>query len=336
MSSDLKAAEAAYPKVTVLWLNYNSMHVIETTRKSLESLVSLDYPNLEVILVDNGSNDGSRETVEKYLQTLPSGKLHIKFVKLSRNIGFAGGVNAGYRQRDRNSGYFAVTHNDVLAKASYLREIVDYMKHHKDVGAAQGLVKRLGSTKLDSAGFMLDEALNLFRLSENNCFAFKKPLNLSYVEGAMPVYNISAVESALKNKDEIFVTDAFMYYLEDVFISIELWSKGYKCVLLPFVTGEHLRMAVSAQTGSLALAHYRIRNQFALLYMTNSADKLRFTLQNLRRAAISKSNFAVRQMMLRSLIEGITFGIRLHKKYGEIDLYKTPMQKTSVKNRFRI
>ena len=64
MSSDLKAPEAAYPKVSVLWLNYNSMHVIETTKKSLESLVSLDYPNFEVILVDNGSTDGSRETLK--------------------------------------------------------------------------------------------------------------------------------------------------------------------------------------------------------------------------------------------------------------------------------
>ena len=145
------------------------------------------------------------------------------------------------------------------------------------LGLHRASLKGLGSTKLDSAGFMLDEALDLFRLSENDCFAFKKPLHLSYVEGAMPVYNVSAVESALKNEDEIFVPGAFMYYFEDVFVSIELWSKGYQCVFLPFLTGEHLRMAVSAPNRTLTLAHYRIRNQFALLFMTNSADKLRFT-----------------------------------------------------------
>ena len=314
MPNDQKAPDSTYPQVSLLWLNYNSMHVIETTKKSLNSITALDYPNFEIILIDNGSTDGSREVIEKYLRTEAFGKFSITLVKLSKNVGFADGVNAGYRRRDRKSEYVAVTHNDVLANRAYLREVVGYMLSHKDIGAAQGIVKRLGSPKLDSVGFMLDEALDLFRLSESTSFTPKKTLYLSYVEGAMPVYSVSAVESAVKNENEIFVPGAFMYYLEDVFISIELWSKGYKCVLLPFPTGEHLRMGVSAQTESIDLAHYRIRNQIALLCMTNSADKVRVILQNLRRVAVSKGSLAFRQMILRSLIEGIRNGRRLHKE----------------------
>jgi GT2 family glycosyltransferase len=337
MSSDEKMAQATYPKVSVLWLNYNSMHVIETTKKSLDSLANLDYPNFELILIDNGSTDGSKEVIEKYLRNQKFGKSEVTFVKLSKNVGFTDGVNAGYNRRDRDSEYVALTHNDVVAKKGYLREVVGYMRSHEGVGAAQGIVARLGyPSKVDSAGFMIDEALDLFRLSESKELSFKKPLYIAFVEGAMPVYNVEAVKSAVKSERELFVPGAFMYYLEDVFVSIELWSKGYKCVLLPFLTGGHLRMAVSAQTESLDLAYYRIRNQVALLCMTNSADKLRVILQNLRRAAISRGNLAVRQMLMRSLIDGIRNGRRLRKIYGEIDLYKTPMLKKSVRSRFRI
>ena len=68
--------------------------------------------------------------------------------------------------------------------------------------------------------------------------------------------------------------------------------------------------------------------------MTNSADKVRVILQNLRRAAVSRGSLAVRQMILRSLIEGIRNGRRLRKIYGEIDLYKTPMLRKSREEPF--
>ena len=291
-----------------------------------------------MILADNGSTDGSREIIEEFLRSRPSRKAAISFVRLQRNLGLADGVNAAYKARDREAKYVALTHNDVVADSGFLRDIVGYMEKHRDVGAAQGIVTRLGDhSKVDSAGFMLDEALDLFRLSESGDFSLKKPLRLLYVEGAMPVYNVEAVQSAVKGEDELFVPGAFMYYLEDVFVSLELWSRGYQCVFLPTLTGQHLRMAVSAMHAEpLSLAHYRIRNQVALLVMTNSADKLRFYLQNLRRAALSRGSFAFRQMMLRSLVEGTEMGRRLRARYGVIDLYKTPMRRTPVKNRFRI
>ena len=166
---------------------------------------------------------------------------------------------------------------------------------------------------------MLDEALNLYALHENSNFSLTKPVYLSYVEGAMPVYNVEAIRQTTQNNGDLFVSGAFMYYLEDVLVSVLLWSHGYKSILLPIVTGEHQRMAVSGEhVKSLDLYHYRLRNHIALLCMTNSAEKLRVILQNFRRAALSRSSFAFRQMMLRSLIEGIRSGRQLRKRYGSL------------------
>ena len=55
------------PLVSVFWLNYNSMHVMNIVKESLEAVLCLDYPNFEVIVVDNNST-GGREAIEKYLE----------------------------------------------------------------------------------------------------------------------------------------------------------------------------------------------------------------------------------------------------------------------------
>jgi len=54
-----------WPKVSIIWLNHNSMRIMSLVLQSLESIVNLDYPGdkFELIVVDNGSTDGSFETI---------------------------------------------------------------------------------------------------------------------------------------------------------------------------------------------------------------------------------------------------------------------------------
>ena len=84
-----------YPKVSIIWLNYNSYHILKIVSKSIESLIKLDYPNYEIIIVDNGSNDGSFEEIKKIVQKFKN--LYkkfptIKMVRLRTNLGFTGGI----------------------------------------------------------------------------------------------------------------------------------------------------------------------------------------------------------------------------------------------------
>lgn len=331
----MQSSSVAYPLVSVHWLNFNSMHAIETTKWSLESFASLDYPNYELVVVDIGSTDGSAEAIEKYLDTELMGRLKRVFVKLSQDVGPVDGENAAYRLRNRQAKYIALSHSDVLPKPDYLRRLVNYMEMHADVGAVQGIIIKAGySYKIDSSGLMLDEALNLYALHENSNFSFEKPIKTSFVEATLAVYRVDAIRQALKSDVDLFIPGGFMNYLEDVFISVMLWDIGYSSVVLPFVTAQHLRMTTTGKyVEPINRYHYRLRNHIALLYITNSADKLRFILLTLRGAAVSKTSFAVRQMTLRSLIEGLRMGRQLKKKYGVINLYQTPMRKTSTKKR---
>jgi glycosyltransferase involved in cell wall biosynthesis len=54
------------PKVSIVWLNYNSAKFLDLALHSLKSLFELGYDNYEVIIVDNGSTDGSFEVIRGF------------------------------------------------------------------------------------------------------------------------------------------------------------------------------------------------------------------------------------------------------------------------------
>ena len=325
------------PPVSVLWLNYNSMHLIDITKKSIDALMQLDYPNAEIILIDNNSSDGSMQFIEKcFLEKKSDRNLNMKFVKLKKNWGWAGAVNIAYNIRNHSSKYLALTHNDLVPNSDYLKKLVAFLESHKDVGAVQGIVVKLGDESVvDSSGFMMNEALLVSSCYNGGPVAkLCKPAYVSIVEGTMPVYNLNAVESTLGSNNELFVTAGFMYYLEDAFLSLKLWANGYKCMVLPIIVGSHYRMGTSAKAAKKQdLFYYLLRNRIALLYMTNSASKLGFITQNIRKLIFSKRTAAQRKAILIALIDGFRLGLQLKRKYGLIDLYSAPLTRASMKSR---
>ena len=323
------------PPVSVIWLNYNSMHLIDVTKKSLDALLQLDYGNLEVILVDNNSSDGSLEVIEKYVSENKTSNLNVRLVKLKKNLGFAGAMNIANNIRNPHSEYLALTHNDLVPNPDYLKKMIAFLENHTDVGAVQGIVVKLGKESVvDSSGFMLDEALATSSVYAGGPIAnFCKPMYVSFVEGTMPVYNLAAVKSASAGNNELFVTAGFMYYLEDVFLSLRLWAKGFKCTVLPVIVGSHYRMGTSKVAKKQDLFHYLLRNRIALIYMTNSASKLGFITQNIRKLVVSNRTIAERKAIFVSLLDGIQLGRQLKRQYGPIDLYSAPLIRGSLKSR---
>ena len=53
-----------YPKITIITASYNAARTIEQT---ISSVVHQDYPNLEYIIVDGGSTDGTVEIIKRYV-----------------------------------------------------------------------------------------------------------------------------------------------------------------------------------------------------------------------------------------------------------------------------
>ncbi len=76
------------PKVFIIILNWNGC---QDTLDCIESLTKIDYPDYKIVVVDNGSRDGSGGIIpNRYRQDK-----NFTFIETKKNLGFAGGNNVG-------------------------------------------------------------------------------------------------------------------------------------------------------------------------------------------------------------------------------------------------
>jgi GT2 family glycosyltransferase len=101
------------PKASILWVNYNSSSFIDLVLESLQAVKDLDYPNYELIIVDNGSVDDSFNTIKEFIN---KSNIKSRLIRLDKNLGFTGGNNVAYAARDPNSKYIVLLNNDAVPK----------------------------------------------------------------------------------------------------------------------------------------------------------------------------------------------------------------------------
>ena len=116
---------ATQPRVCIIvltWKNY------DLTRDCLCSLRKIDYANIEVVLVDNGSGDGS---AEKLAVEFPE----VRLIKNEKNLGFPAGNNVALRDAlQRNPDYFLLLNNDTLVAPDFLSKLVKVAESDEKIG----------------------------------------------------------------------------------------------------------------------------------------------------------------------------------------------------------
>ncbi len=132
--------------VSVLVLNYNGRSFIEAC---LESVFAQQHPLHEVLVIDNGSVDGSVSLVrERFPQA--------KVVEAGSNLGFAGGMNLGIRE---SSGELLFLLNpDVVLEPEYLGVLAQALEARPTYGSATGKIYRfpVGERKIiDTTGHLI-------------------------------------------------------------------------------------------------------------------------------------------------------------------------------------
>lgn len=111
------------PLVSVVTVNFNGERYL---RGLLSSLAQQTYPRIEILLVDNGSTDGSIPLVEREFPDT-------RVVHAGRNLGFAGGNNLGIRKA--RGAYVALINNDTLPDADWLLRLVETAQTSDRIGA---------------------------------------------------------------------------------------------------------------------------------------------------------------------------------------------------------
>lgn len=119
--------QSSFPKITIVTPNYNCVEFLERT---IQSVLSQEYPNLEYIIIDGGSTDGSQEVIKKYQSKLT-------FWVSEKDNGLYDAINKGFA---RSSGEIMgwINSDDILAPNS-LFHLAEIFSSHPTVNWLQGL-----------------------------------------------------------------------------------------------------------------------------------------------------------------------------------------------------
>ncbi|OGB89974.1 hypothetical protein A2625_00200 [candidate division WOR-1 bacterium RIFCSPHIGHO2_01_FULL_53_15] len=127
-----------YPKVYIIVLNWNGWR---DTIECLESVLKLSYQNFSVVIVDNGSTDGSAAKIKEWIAK--QGRQDtLVFIETGKNLGYAGGNNAGLRYAlDRGDLEYAwVLNNDTVVDPDALAQLVKRIEEKPGAGFCGSLV----------------------------------------------------------------------------------------------------------------------------------------------------------------------------------------------------
>ena len=119
------------PKVSVIILNYQGKDIIENC---IKSVINNSYKNIEIILIDNNSTDGSFEIA----YTLLNGYENKIIIKNEKNLGFTRGYNIGMAHASGE--LFLLLNNDIILDNYSIQNYVKFFESNKNIGLAEGRI----------------------------------------------------------------------------------------------------------------------------------------------------------------------------------------------------
>ena len=120
------AVRELYPKATVIVVSYNNLDLLKLC---LESIIAYtDYPNYDVVVVDNASKDGS----VRYLKELHRKCPEVKILLENSNVGFARALNSGIGVSFGE--YVALLNDDVLVTRGWLARLIQHLRDDPSIG----------------------------------------------------------------------------------------------------------------------------------------------------------------------------------------------------------
>ncbi len=135
------------PEVAVVILNYNGRDLLE---KFIPSVIASAYPNIRIIVADNGSTDDSLEYLARFSE--------VEILELKENHGFAKGYNLALSQID--SPYQVLLNSDVKVSPGWLQPLVTAMEEDLNLGVCQPKVRAFHEPSFfeyaGAAGGMID------------------------------------------------------------------------------------------------------------------------------------------------------------------------------------
>jgi GT2 family glycosyltransferase len=218
-----KNIEKQKPLISIVMLNWNGLHYLKRT---IPAILNVDYPNLEFIIVDNGSDDGSIGFIKKFKR--------IKLTQNRKNLGYSKGKNKGMLEAEGE--YILCLDNDVLVDD---KKMIDKLLGSCDenTGFLMPILIDLNEKKTDRYGIFF---------AVYGYYAHKKKVSLASIMcsnnllpiGA-PLGGIFFIKKSVWNHLGYF-DESQDFNLDDIDIGPRAYIFGYKNFLLTDTYAVHV------------------------------------------------------------------------------------------------
>jgi len=229
--------------VVAVVLNWNgashTIKCVEALRRSVPSPP-------RVIIVDNGSTDGSVEVLrDRVRECNRVGGGSVELISTAVNLGYAGGNNIGIQAAlDRGADFVLLINNDVEVEPDCLARLCDVLDSGPEVGVAGPILLLPGSPAVIwAAGGDLSHRENVTRLRGNGELLngqYTRNEDVDYLPGTVLLVRSAVFESIGMFDEEFFC------YMEDVDFGRRVIEAGFRCRLVPAAVARH---DASASTG---------------------------------------------------------------------------------------
>jgi len=224
------------PKVIIVIVSYNKRDLLAKCLDSIEENTS--EPEYEIIVVDNGSKDGTDELLkERYPR--------VKIIRNETNVGFAKANNQAMREALKNGPkYFFLLNNDTTVHRGWLEEAVKLAESQADIGIVGGKLL-FPDGKIQHAGGILSPKGPLHvRIRQDNSDLYDRVAEVDFVLGAALLIKRDVIE-----KIGLFDEGFSPAYFEEVDWCTRARRSGYKILYSPRSTITHHLGATAREFG---------------------------------------------------------------------------------------
>lgn len=302
----MSTKDTEWPTVGIVIVNWNNY---EDTAECLTNLESLSYPDYRVVVVDNGSTDGSGDRLAAVYDWCT-------FVFTDRNLGFGGGCNAGIEQAlDIGCEYVLLLNNDAEPRPGALEELVRVatLSDSGIVGAMvtneSGSPVTVGRNRYPDMLFYSGYRGNLPLAAGNReALTGRRWWRTDRIEGAAVLLSRSLLRERAETMG-YYLDDSLFMYCEEVELSLWCRRHGWEAVIAENATVVHDGGNSSDRAFQL---YYLTRNRVLVMhrYLEGVSFLLFVTLSLFWRLALAGRYFKrgqerIAAAILRGLYDGV-------------------------------
>ena len=248
------------PRVSIIIVTWNGLPLLQ---QCLPSVLATKYDNFEVVVVDNGSEDGTLE----WLESVPD----VRVLAQSENLGFCGGNNVAIRET--SSEFVVLLNNDVAVSSDWLTHLVSSVSRDPSIGAMQPKIRSYRDQSrfeyagacgghLDTYGYPFARG-RIFSTVEEDDGQYDTSEDVFWASGAALLLRRSAIDETGLLDERLFM------HMEEIDLCWRLQHRGWRVVVEPSSVVFHIGGA-SLSHANPRKVYLNFRNSLLLLYKHTS------------------------------------------------------------------